>query len=104
MTKAGVMVTVAAVKGSPFMILPKCSPAVECAAGGGWHAFEIVDLIPSEMLAGDGKIIVSLLPGRWEQLIQYGVDRTVGSFQFKDLELSVSPSSWPMVKGQWRIY
>jgi Dolichyl-phosphate-mannose-protein mannosyltransferase len=104
MTKAGVMVTVAAVKGNPFMILPDCSPAVECAVGGGWHAFEIVDLIPSEMLAGDGKVIVSLLPGRWEQLIQYGVDRTVGSFQFKDLELSVSPSSWPVVNGQWKIY
>lgn len=107
MRKAGVMVTFAAAKGGPFMILPNGSPFVECAsaASNQWQPFEISDLVPTDILSGaDGKVIVSILPGRWEQLVQYGLDRAVGKFQFKNLELSVEPSLEPIIKGKTQVF
>lgn len=91
--KAGILVTI--VGGTPnnsCLILPNNPPYVECSSI--WEKFEIKDTINMEGLT-DGKIVISCLPGRWEQLAQYGVDRTIGSFLLKDLELSVEPSKLP---------
>lgn len=93
--KLGILVTAISSKPhGPFMILPNNRPYIDCT--NQWQKFEVADILNLEGLP-NAKIAVSLLPGRWEQFIQYGIDRTVGSFQVKDLELSLEPSSLPVL-------
>lgn len=88
--KVGIFVTLhGAEPSSPFMILPGSPPFI--AASSQFSEFEVTDRIYLSAAPNSNYFIsVGFFPGRWEQVSQYGIDRSVGSFLIKDLVLSIS--------------
>ncbi|MDP3507624.1 MAG: hypothetical protein Q8T09_06505 [Candidatus Melainabacteria bacterium] len=88
-SKAGVFVTMHGNRvESTSMILPSSPPFV--SASSSWKPFAIRDQVfVGRSYNDDALLTVTVFPGRWEQISQYGLDRTVGSFQFKELSLLV---------------
>jgi hypothetical protein len=89
--KVGVLLTLTADKPLPLTILPGSPPFV--VAENQYKEFAVRDRVPVSNSPKGLTLGLSLFPGRWEQISQYGVDRNVGSFLLKDLKLSISEVS-----------
>jgi hypothetical protein len=93
--KAGILLAInSSQANSPPMFLSSTPPYI--SATKAWSRFEIVDQLNLDAYTCRlDKLSLVLFPGRAEQIMQYGVDRTVGSFYLRNLQVTFKQLSLP---------
>lgn len=93
--KAGILLAInSSQANSPPMFLSSTPPYI--SATKAWSRFEIVDQLNLDAYKCRlDKLSLVLFPGRAEQIMQYGVDRTVGSFYLRNLQVTFKQLSLP---------
>lgn len=93
--KAGILLAINSSKtNSAPMFLSSTPPYV--TAKKDWSKFEIVDQLNLDAYKCRlDKLSLVLFPGRAEQIMQYGIDRTVGSFYLRNLKVTFRQLSLP---------
>mgnify|MGYP007020158146 CR=1 FL=1 len=93
--KAGILLAInSSQANSPPMFLSSTPPYI--TAKKDWSKFEIVDQLNLDAYKCRlDKLSLVLFPGRAEQIMQYGVDRTVGSFYLRNLQVTFKQLSLP---------
>ncbi|MBA4074893.1 MAG: hypothetical protein C0508_07610 [Cyanobacteria bacterium PR.023] len=75
-------------------IFPEVPPYL--IASNKWSSFEIVDQLNQDAFKERiDRFFLMLLPGRPEQIMKFGMDRTVGSFFFRNIKVTFRPLSLP---------
>lgn len=93
--KAGILLAIdSSQPNNPPLFLSSTPPYI--SATKAWSKFEIVDQLNLDAYKCPlDKLSLVLFPGRAEQIMQYGVDRTVGSFYVRNLQVTFKQLSLP---------
>jgi hypothetical protein len=74
--------------------LPATPPYLQ--ARSSWSRFEICDDVPPAQLPGGLKALsIMLCPGAWEDVLEYGCDRSRGDACFRNVQIEFEPLSCP---------
>jgi hypothetical protein len=97
LTKAGKGGLLAAIEGnnpSYNMVLPNTPPFLPAAKD--WQPFQFTNTINCRSFPHNPeKLTISVFPGRWPQITQYGLDNSSSAIKFKDLEIDLKELNLP---------
>jgi hypothetical protein len=70
-----------------------------------WKSFEISDLIaPAQFPGGLKMLTITLFPGEWENVKEYGCDRRCADALFNDMQIELEPINTPRLDGKLQIF